>query len=252
MYIYNYPLYYEIAFGFIDPKKQADFFEKLIKRYSKRKIKTFLDIACGTSLQLRELAKRKYNCIALDINKEMLNYLKNKTKEKKLKIKRIKADMTKFSLKEKADFAFIMMGSLSYIKSNKEFLSHLDSVANSLNKGALYFIENYRLNWDPKVLFKKSSWTMKKKGIKIKTTYRVDLKEPLTQILIETIRLNINDHGKKIILKEKAITKQIFPEELKILVEKNGKFEFLGFFEKFKLNKLKKANNLNFILLRKK
>jgi len=249
MDVYNNPVYYEIAFSFINPRKQADFFEKLIKTYGKRKFKTFLDIACGTSLQLRELAKRGYDCIALDINKEMLNYVRKKSKEENLKIKTIRADMTKFKLKKKADFAFIMMGSLSYVRNNEEFLNHLNSVANSLNKGSLYFIENYRLNWYP---FKKQTWIMKKGGIKVKTTYKIDIEDQLNQILIENMVLEVNDHGKRKILKEKVMTKQIFPEEFKLLIEKDGKFEFLGFFEHFKLQKLKKAKGLNFILLRKK
>ncbi|MEK9184886.1 MAG: class I SAM-dependent methyltransferase, partial [Patescibacteria group bacterium] len=156
------PEYYEIAFSFVNPKKQIDFFEKLIKSYSKRRVKRFLDIACGPSLQLREIAKRGYEAIGLDLSKKMINYVNQKAKEEKIKIETINADMTKFRLKKKADFAFIMMGSLSYIKNNQDFLNHLNSVASSLNKGALYFIENYRLDWTTKGIFSPTQCTIKK------------------------------------------------------------------------------------------
>ena len=63
MTIYKHPHYYEIAFSFINPKKQVDNFEKLIKKFSKIKVKKVLDIACGPSLQLRELCKRGYKGI---------------------------------------------------------------------------------------------------------------------------------------------------------------------------------------------
>lgn len=33
--IYNQAKYYEIAFSFVDPKKQADLFEEFIKKFSK-------------------------------------------------------------------------------------------------------------------------------------------------------------------------------------------------------------------------
>lgn len=56
--IYDQAKYYEIAFSFIDAKKQGDLFEQLIKKYSKTKVKTVLDLGCGTALQLRELARR--------------------------------------------------------------------------------------------------------------------------------------------------------------------------------------------------
>lgn len=69
----------------------------------------------------------------------MLEYLSEKAKEEELKIKTMQANMANFRLEEKVDFAFIMMGSLEFA-SNEEFLSHLDSLANSLKKGGLYFI----------------------------------------------------------------------------------------------------------------
>ena len=47
--VYNEPLYYEIAFGFVDAKKQADLFEKFISKYSKIKVKSMWDLGCGTA-----------------------------------------------------------------------------------------------------------------------------------------------------------------------------------------------------------
>lgn len=58
MDVYKRPLYYEIAFSFFDVKKQVDTFEEVIKKFSKIRVKRFLDVACGPSLQLRELARR--------------------------------------------------------------------------------------------------------------------------------------------------------------------------------------------------
>jgi len=66
-----------------------------------------------------------------------LRHLEKKSKEEEVKIETVKADMIDFRLKEKVDFAFIMMDSLT-VKSNDMFLNHLDSVAASLNKGGLY------------------------------------------------------------------------------------------------------------------
>lgn len=63
MEVYKQPLCYEIAFGFVDARVQVDNFEKLIKRFSKIGVNSFLDIACGPSLQLREIARRGYEAI---------------------------------------------------------------------------------------------------------------------------------------------------------------------------------------------
>jgi len=168
MAVYKQPLYYEIAFSFIDPKEQVDNFERLIKKFSKIEVRRFLDLACGPSLQLREIARRGYEAVGLDSSSQMLRYLEYKAKEEGLKIETIQADMTDFVLKKKVDFSFIMMGSLN-VESNDKFLRHLDSVAASLNEGGLYFIQNQRLDWTKEG---KQSWTMQKNGITITFPYQ--------------------------------------------------------------------------------
>jgi len=248
MAIYNEPLYYEIAFSFVSASKQIDLFEKFIDNYSKVKVKRVLDIACGTSLQLREIAKRGYEAIGLDLSPQMLKYLERKAKEEGVKIETVKANMIDFRLKDKADFAFIMMGSFRF-KNNEELLRHLNCISNSLKKGSLYLIENMELNW---LSFKPQGWVMERNGIKVKTTYRLKQKDTLSQTSEENIILEINDHNKKLKFIEKGIIKHIFPQEFLALVELNNKFEFLGWFERFKFKKLEKRSNDNIVLLRKK
>lgn len=74
MGVYDHPLYYELAFGFVNPREQVDSFERLIKEFSMRKVKQFLDLCCGPSLQLREIARRGYEAVGLDISPQMLRY----------------------------------------------------------------------------------------------------------------------------------------------------------------------------------
>ncbi|MCJ7423208.1 class I SAM-dependent methyltransferase [Candidatus Bathyarchaeota archaeon] len=254
---YKNPLYYEIAFSFIDPKEQVDSFEKLIKEFSKTEAKRFLDIACGPSLQLREIARRGYDAVGLDLSPEMLKYLEAKAKEEGLKIKTVKADMTRFRLKEKVDFAFIMMGSLD-VESNDKFLSHLNSLAASLNSGGLYFIQNMGFDWTQAP---KQSWTMKRDGITVETTYESHFKDVINQISTEEMTLEVNDNGVRKMLVHKRDLKHIFPQEFKTLVRLNGKFDFLGWWQgdcnKWDLDqpleKVKTLNNSgNMTLLRRK
>jgi SAM-dependent methyltransferase len=255
MEIYKQPLYYEIAFSFIDAKEQIDSFEKIIKKFSKIKVNRFLDIACGPSLQLREIARRGYEAIGLDLYAEMLAYLKKKAEEEKVRIETIQADMYEFKLTKKADFAFIMMGSLD-AESNEKFLSHLDSVAASLNKGGLYFIQNMTLDWTQNT---KQSWIMERDGITVETTFETRLKDVLNQIFTEEITLVVNGHGETKKFTQKEDVKFIFPQELKTLIKLNGKFEFLGWWKGNRntwlldqpLEKVKDLN-YNMILLRRK
>jgi len=254
MEVYKQPLYYEIAFGFVDPEEQVDNFESIIEKFSKIKVNRFLDIACGPSLQLREIAGRGYEAVGLDSSPEMLSYLQQKAEEDGVKIETVQADMCSFRLKKKADFAFIMMGSLD-VKSNERFLSHLDSVAHSLNKGGLYFIQNKILDWS----LGEESWTMERDGITVKTTFETSFKDILNQTYTEKITLEINDKSevKKFVQQEDL--KFIFPQEFKLLIQSNRKFEFLGWWKgncnTWHLDQpLEKGTNMkdNMVLLRRK
>lgn len=250
--IYKQAKYYEIAFSFVDAGKQADLFEEFMKKYSKVKVKSVLDVACGPALQLRELAKRGYKSIGIDCSSDMVSYLKETASAEGLKIEAIKVDMNNFSLRRKIDFVYIMMGSIIYVKNNNLFLSHLDSIANSLKSGGLYLIENLPINWADPAFFKKQKWTMKVNGIKIKTTYQIEPKDALEQIVTQAIKMEVSDNGKKFEYIDRDDLKIIFPEEFKLLVDKNGKFEFLGFYERARVKLLKKVSSDNIILLRRK
>lgn len=250
--IYGQPRYYEIAFSFINAESQVKLFEKFIKKYSKIKVKKVLDIACGPALQLRKFSGKKYISTGIDSNPQMIKYVKEISQKEGLKINVVKADMNKFRLKDKVDFSYILMGSIIYAKNNELFLSHLNSVADSLKSGGLYLIENLAMNWsDPKFL-KSQSWIMKEKGIKVKTIYKITPKNALKQIVSQNFVLDVDDNGVRRKFINQADLKIIFPEELKLLIEKNGRFEFIGFFERYSVKKLKDMSSENIVLLRKK
>jgi SAM-dependent methyltransferase len=252
MSVYKQPLYYEIAFSFVDAAKQVDLFETFIKKYSRIKVKRYLDIGCGPSFQLREIARRGHEAVGLDCSIPMLEYLKERAQEEGVKIETIEADMNDFKLGKKADFAFTLMGTISYIKSNQQFLAHLDSVADSLNSGGLYFIENFALDWAKKDFLGSHSWTMERDGIEVKTTWRIDLQDTLSQTIRETIKMEVNDRGKELLFEESSDTKLIFPQELLALIELNNKFEFIGWFEHNSTKELTTAHLDNIIILRRK
>jgi len=256
MNIYKYHLYYEIAFSFFDIKQQIDCFEKMIKKYSKIKVERCLDIACGPSLQLRELSRRGYECIGLDSSPEMLAYLQKKAKEEHVKIETVQADMCDFKLEKKVDFAFIMMGSLA-VESDSKFLRHLDSLAGCLTSGGLYLIQNKAVDWTEAG---EQSWTMERNGTTVTTRWGTEWKDLVNQIYIEKDTTEVNDHGRKMKFEDSEELKFIFPQEFKTLVKLNAKFEFLGWWEGTEstwfldkpLGKSKQPSNINVVLLRSK
>jgi SAM-dependent methyltransferase len=249
---YAHPLYYEIAFSFFDVKKQCDLIERFIAKYSKIDVRRCLDIACGPSLQLREFARRGYESIGMDSSAPMLRYLQARATESGLSIQTIKADMCDFRLPKKVDFAFIMMGSISLIESNARFLKHLDSVARCLRKGGLYLIENAEADWAKPGFFGSQTWVVERDGIRVETSYDLKLRDTLAQTAVATITFDVNDHGQELMFADSREVKIIFPQEYLALIEMNGKFEFIGWFEHNSMRKLKPAKENNMAILRRK
>lgn len=256
MGIYGHPLYYEVAFSFFDVKKQVDAFEGIIERFSKIRARRFLDVACGPSLQLRELARRGYGTVGLDNSPEMLRYLVDRAKEEGLRIEAVQADMCAFRLKGRVDFAFVMMGSL-VTDSDTKLLSHLDSVAAVLRSGGLYFIQNKAVDWTH---MKEQKWTAEREGVTVNTTFSTRWKDVVNQIYTEKLTLDVNDHGKTTKLESEKDLKFVFPQEFKTLIALNGKFEFLGWWSGTEstwfldkpLDEARTPSNSNMILLRRR
>jgi SAM-dependent methyltransferase len=244
---YRQPLYYEIAFSFFDVSKQADLIERFVRLHGQRRVRTILDVACGPSLQLREVVRRDYAGIGLDQSREMLSYVKSMEP----RIRTVRGDFVRFALPEKVDLAFIMMGSLM-VRSNEALLSHLDSMASAMHQGGLYLIENAHLDWVDFETSEAEQWTMHRDGIEVKATYDTELAAPLEQLYREWLILEVDDHGRTATYRDERLVKAIFPQEFRSLVNLHGKFEFAGFFERSAARRLKKASNDNLVVLRRR
>jgi len=250
--LYDSPFYYEVAFGFRDISKEVDFFEECIRKFSKIKVNKVLDIGCGPSPYMLELAKRGYAFTGLDLSSAMLDYSLKKARKAGIKIKTIHADMCSFKTKEKFDFVFCMLGSIA-IESNRDFLSHLDSVAGCLRSGGLYLIDA-SINFDWTGLGRER-WTMMKNGLTMNVTWEEEPMSLVEQKIIDRLIVEVFEEGKTTVFKTEKVDKIIFPQEFLELVEKNGKFEFLGWYNNFKLaESLEKAKKMNrpMTLLRRK
>jgi SAM-dependent methyltransferase len=252
---YSHPRFYEIAFAFVDPRRQADLLLTHARRHARVPARAFLDVGCGPAPQLRELARRGYRAVGLDRSERMLAYLRGRARAEGLRIETVRADMRSFGLREKVDIAFIMMGTIAYLKDNDEVLSHLRSVAGAVKRGGLYVIENMKLDWAGEAgggLFGGQVWTAADGDTEVRTTYGVRLVDGLSQTLEETLTLEVDDGGERWLLTDRALTKMVMPEEFKALVRLEASFEFVGWFERLSPKRLRKASFDNMAVLRRR
>jgi len=244
---YDHPEYYEIAFSYQDVKRQVDYFETVSKRYRRVGARRFLDLGCGPSPQLREIARRRYEAVGLDLNPKTLHYLQRKAAEEDLRVETVLADMRDFDLREECDFATTLSGSL-YVSSNHEFMGHLACVANALNYGGIYLLENVALGLEPRY---GERWTMKKGDISVETVFESVLVDPLQQLYKERLTLRAREHGTLHEFTSTARIKHFAPQEFKSLVESSRSFAFLGFFHHLSLKPMTKLKKDNVVLMQK-
>lgn len=231
--LYDYPHYYEIAFSFRDISKEVDIFEECIKRFSGIPVKNMLELACGSAPHMPELVRRGYSYIGLDLNDVMLDFARRRVSEK-YKAELLNADMLDFKLPRRVDFAFILLGSL-YAANTSELTSHFDTVARALQKGGLYF-----LDWcvEFESLASKNpedTWVIERDGITIRTNVSYEPLSNVEQTFVETITLEVDDYGKRRVIREESVRRAIYPQEFLRIIDARKDFEFVGWWNNWEL-----------------
>ncbi len=244
--LYDNPRYYEIAFSFRDLKKEVDVFEECFKRFSKIPVRRVLDIGCGPSPHMEELARRGYQYVGLDNNKAMLEYSKKKAKDLGASATFVQSDMKSFELQYKVDFSFTMLGSI-HARTTEDLLSHFSSVAKALRPGGLYFLDwCINFQWDAES-DDDQNWAIEKDGVKVKMSFAKDsIIDRGGQIGKYTMVADVDDHGKKLRFETTETNRTIFPQEFLLLVDKSGAFDFVGWWNNWNLKEpIEKAKKID-------
>ena len=250
--VYDNPKYYEIAFSFRNIPAEVDVFEECFKRFSKIPVKSVLELGCGNSPHMEELIKRGYQYSGLDLSKAMLEYSREKASHIGAEVNLIQADMIDFSFETMVDFVYVLLGSL-HVKSTSELLTHFNSVAQVLRNGGLYLLD-WCVHFDPPGGSDDPpagsegayNWDMERDGIKVKTSVSWKVINRVEQTFEETQILEVNDHGEKLTLVEKDITRAIYPQEFLCFVSGLKDFEFVGWWNNWDLRQpLEQADKID-------
>lgn len=223
--IYGFPHYYEIAYSYRNIAAEVDVMEEAIRKYSKIPVHTVLELACGNSPHMLELANRGYQYCGLDLSPTMLEFAQKKATTENLDVQFYLANFIDFQIEEPLDFVYIMLGSL-YVNNSDELLSHFSSVQRALKPGGLYFLD-WCIDFSS-LDDNHDSWTMRRDGITVTTRYSTRLRNAAEQLFEENILFTIKDHGKQQRLLHTGIRRAIFPQEFVLAATKLNDFELLG------------------------
>ncbi len=129
--------YYDRIYHFVDYRKQAEWFCRLIQRYKRSPGKSVLDVCCGTGTHAALLTKYSFAVTGLDISKEILMEARRNYPTTKF----IQADMRTFSLKKKFDVILCFFNSILYNSSFCELRTTIANFANHLQPGGVVIFD---------------------------------------------------------------------------------------------------------------
>ncbi|MFQ5499944.1 MAG: methyltransferase domain-containing protein [Candidatus Zixiibacteriota bacterium] len=225
--LYDYPEYYEIAFGFRDFAREAGFLHDCISRYSEIPVRDVFEVACGPAPHCDELTRRGYRYTGLDINRNMVDFAAYKWRLLSPRPEFVEGDMVRFGYSRKIDFAFVMLGSL-YFNTQKEMHLHFDSLSNILNPGGLYFLDWCVQFSDPMAQGTSNSFAIEKDGIAVRSEFNIRLVDSIQQMYEEVWRVKVDDGGRHKEFEMVERNRAILPAEFMRFVEQRRDFDFVG------------------------
>ena len=231
MEAYRYPHYYAIALAPSDPGREVDFFKTAIERFSRTGVHRVFELGAGTAPYLEEWHKRGYRYCGLDLSPAMIEFAREKAQRCGIEAEFVLGDMRELDRDlGPFDLAYVLLGSL-YVRSNREFLDHLDRMAAALAEGGLYLLDSFV--WFRIFHDYKRSWTRRRGGVTVHTRYRAELTDPVAQTYDECLTFTVDDHGKEVVINGRVPVKIFFPQEFLSLIELSGRFEFIGWYNDF-------------------
>ena len=126
----------------VDYAAWADFIEESFARYSDVKVKTILELGCGTGSMTLELARRGYDVIALDLSEEMLSVADSRAREEKISnIRFIQSDMCSFDIGCTVDAVICCLDGINHLTRRDELLSCFSLVSHCLDDGGVFVFD---------------------------------------------------------------------------------------------------------------
>jgi SAM-dependent methyltransferase len=230
---YTAPRLYEIAFD-MNRKGEVDFLVHCFKRFARRPVRRVLDIACGTGPHLVRLAERGFRMAGLDLSARNIEYLGERLADKGLSGDLVVGDMTDFRLAQPVDAAICMQDSQGHLLTNAQLVAHLRAVARNVRRGGLYVFDRYMASsWTNPA--RSWSWSRRRGGLIVRASFSAlhDV-DPVSQVFKEHMTLEAVENGRHRVYRQSHLSRMVFPQELRTLIDLAGGFEFVQWFFGFK------------------
>lgn len=131
---------YDIIYGDEKFRSESAALNTLLKRYSRRQVRSALDLGCGTGRHAAVLSRRGMRVTGVDLSAGMIEQARRNNRGNLNRF--LVADVAGIRLRERFDAAYAMFHVLSYQTTNSAAQSFLRSVHRHLRPGGI-FVADY-------------------------------------------------------------------------------------------------------------
>jgi ubiquinone/menaquinone biosynthesis C-methylase UbiE len=229
--------YYDAIYNkMVDYESQASYLEKIFHDFHRGRVRSILDVGCGTGNFTLLFAKRGYRTTGIDLSEDMIRVAKGKRSPSRANPEFFGMDMRDIRLKNKYDAATVLFGGFGYLLKYEDIRKFLASTRRSLNKDGLLIFEFWHTSGlRPESSSKNGYNTFVKARYGDNLIIRLDTNkyDPITDVCHITFDTFIlNPKTKRLIdsFSETHLLKTYSISEMRNLLEE-GDFNVLGFFE---------------------
>ena len=248
----KYSDYYDLLYRDKDYQKECNYLKKVFKKYSSHKVKTILDLGCGTGNHSIILAEKGYQLTGIDFSPKMLQIAKEKAKQENHNIDFHNGDIRCFNLGKKFDATVSMFAVMGYQTANIDFEATLFCINKHLKTQGLFIFDVW---FGSAVLADKPK--NKTKKVKLKNGYLIRQTRPRLNLLEQTVNVRFetkhytSSHYLQKTNLETHKMRFFFYQELLYFLQKTG-FKPLGIFPFLKTKSQPSGKDWNISIIARK
>ncbi|MDK9694552.1 MAG: class I SAM-dependent methyltransferase [Sulfurimonas sp.] len=217
-----YSQYYDLLYSDKDYIGEVEYVNSLIKTNG-NKVKTLLDMGCGTGKHAELFCDRGYIVHGIDLSIDMLKIAETRRIGKEDRLSFSHSNISELNLDKKFDVVVSLFHVMSYQNSNEELIKAFEIAKNHLNDGGIFIFDFW---YGPAVLSDKPVTRIKRlENESIKVTR---LAEPVLQARKNIVDVNydvfIEDKASREVIEKKELHKMryFFDTELEMICKQVG------------------------------
>lgn len=238
-YYHDFSNYYMYTLG-NDTEKEAEFLNRIFKKYLKKETGNVLDLCCGVGRHAYILAQKGYNVTGIDFSRDQIENAKKIHNHALINYEVM--DVRNINLPQKYDMSYCMWTTYNYLSQEKDFKKFILSNYNHQNKGDILVLDSKNIpRLEPHRLYNR---------VTEDKNFRMEIlinKYVTDNIQNSQYLLFINDNKKKKFFLDEELVRFYTIEELNNLMK--GYYELADMYGDFDMNKYDEKTSNRFITI---